>query len=104
MTHKLFVRHFMVFILFILSTGIVNAGDPMKGRQYYENHCSVCHGLNGSPQVIGVPNFKMGEGLMKSDQQLLAVIKSGKMVMPGFNGVLSDGEILDIIAHIRTFF
>ena len=46
----------------------------------------------------------MGQGLMKSDQQLLAFVKKGKLVMPGFNGVLSDEEILDIIAYIRTFF
>jgi cytochrome c6 len=104
MMHKQFVRHFMVFILFILSIGAANAGDPMKGSQLYENHCSGCHGLNGSPQVVGVPNFTMGQGLMKSDQELLSFIKKGKTVMPAFNGVLSDEEILNIIAHIRTFF
>ena len=101
---KQFIHHFMVFILFILSTGIASAGDPMKGSKLYGDRCSGCHGLNGVPQVVGVPNFKMGQGLMKSDQQLLAFVKKGKLVMPGFNGVLSDEEILDIIAYIRTFF
>lgn len=104
MMRKQFIHHFMVFILFILSTGIASAGDPMKGSKLYGDHCSGCHGLNGAPQVVGVPNFKMGQGLMKSDQQLLAFIKKGKLVMPGFNGVLSDEEILDTIAYIRTFF
>ena len=92
------------FILLLLATSAVMAGDPMKGRSLYENRCSGCHGMDGSPQVAAIPNFKMGEGLMKPDQQLLAFIQKGKGVMPGFKGVLSDAEIRDVIAHIRTFF
>jgi len=98
-----FVR--ILAVLFLLSlTGTAMAGDPMKGRSLYIKHCSGCHGVEGLPQVAEVPNFKMGQGLMQSDQQILAFVKQGKTVMPGFGGVLSDTEILDVIAHIRTFF
>lgn len=94
----------LVFILLLLVTSVVMAGDPMKGRSLYDNRCAGCHGIDGSPQVAAIPNFKMGQGLMQSDQQLLAFVQKGKGVMPGFKGVLSDTEIRDIIAHIRTFF
>jgi len=98
------VRIFLTLLLLAMSTSVVLAGDPMKGRILYENRCAGCHGPDGLPQVAAMPNFKMGEGLMKSDQQLMAFIKKGKGVMPGFNGILTDTEIRDILAHVRTFF
>ena len=94
----------LVFVFLLLATNVVMAGDPMKGRSLYENRCAGCHGENGTPQVAAIPNFRMGEGLMVSDPQLLSFIQKGKGVMPGFKGVLTDTEIRDIIAHIRTFF
>jgi len=103
MSKMSFVRCLVVLLL-LMSTGVVMAGDPMKGRSLYENRCAGCHGLEGIPQVAAVPNFKMGQGLMKSDQELLAFVKKGKGVMPGFKGILTDTEILDILTHIRTFF
>jgi len=95
---------FLTLLLLVASTSMALAGDPIKGRALYENRCAGCHGMEGLPQVAGIANFKMGEGLMKSDRQLMAFVKKGKGVMPGFNGILTDTEILDIIAHVRTFF
>ena len=94
----------LVFVFLSLMVGMAMAGDPMKGRSIYENRCAGCHGQNGTPQVPEIPNFKMGQGLMQSDQQLLSFVKRGKGVMPGFEGVMTDAEIRDVIAHIRTFF
>ena len=104
MVKKSFVTILAASVLLVSSTGVVMAGDPMKGRSLYENRCSGCHGLDGLPQVTEVPNFKMGQGLMKSDQEILAFVQKGKGVMPGFKGILTEAEIRDIIAHIRTFF
>jgi len=95
---------FLALLLLAGSNAISFAGDPIKGRSLYENRCAGCHGMDGLPQVVAIPNFKQGQGLMKSDQQLLEFVKKGKGVMPGFKGVLSDTEIRDIIAHVRTFF
>lgn len=104
MNHSIIVGRSLVFFLLLLATTVVMAGDPMKGRSLYDNRCLGCHGVDGTPQVGAIPNFKMGEGLMKSDQQLLTFVRNGKGVMPGFKGVLTDAEIRDVIAHIRTFF
>jgi mono/diheme cytochrome c family protein len=93
----------------------VQAGDPAKGASLYTSSCSSCHG----PDATGV------EGLGKdmttsdfiaglSDAELLEFVKTGRPVgdplnttgvdMPpkGGNPALSDAQILDIIAHIRT--
>ena len=104
MSKPFYLQMFLTLLLLVASTSLVHAGDPMKGKVLYEPRCSGCHGLDGTPQVAEIPNFKMGQGLMKSDQQLLTFIQNGKGVMPGFKGILTDAEIRDIIAHLRTFF
>lgn len=104
MNHSIIVGRSLIFMLLLLSAGVAMAGDPIKGRALYEVRCAGCHGPEGIPQVAAIPNFKMGEKLMQPDQQLLSFVKKGKGVMPGFNGILTDKEIMDIIAHIRTFF
>jgi cytochrome c6 len=104
MNKQIAVWTFLTLLLLTIFSGMAQAGNPMKGRGLYADRCAGCHGSDGLPQVTEVPNFKMGQGLMTSDQQMLTFIRNGKGVMPGFKGVLTDTEILDIIAHVRTFF
>lgn len=104
MTNKINVIRFLVFTLLVMSMGITMAGDPVKGKGIYDQRCSGCHGINGLPHVPSVPNFSMGEGLMKSEQEIMQFVKKGKTVMPGFEGVLTDEEIRDVISYARTFF
>lgn len=94
----------LVFITLTIALSVAMAGDPAKGRSIYAVRCSGCHGVNGLPTMAAVPNFTIGQGLMKSDQEIIGFIKKGKTVMPGFEGVLTDEEILDVIAHMRTLF
>jgi mono/diheme cytochrome c family protein len=98
------IRRSATLLVLLFACGMAQAGDPVKGRGLYEERCAACHGMNGTPQVPSIPNFAIGEGLNKSDRALLEYTKQGGTVMPGFAGSLSDAEILDIIAHIRTFF
>lgn len=104
MKNKMNIFRFIVFSVLMMTLGVAMAGDPAKGRGIYASRCSGCHGANGPPTMAAVPNFSMGQGLMKSDREIMAFIKKGKSVMPGFEGVITDEEILDVIAHIRTLF
>jgi len=104
MKNKMNRMRFLVFSILMMMFGVVMAGDPAKGRGIYASRCSGCHGPNGSPTMAAVPNFSMGQGLMKSDNEIMGVVKKGKTVMPGFEAVLTDNEIRDVIAHIRTLF
>ena len=104
MKNKMNVMRFLIFAVLMMTLGVAMAGDPAKGRSIYASRCSGCHGANGNPTMPAVPNFSMGQGMMKSDRELVSFIKKGKVVMPGFEGVITDEEILDVIAHIRTLF
>ena len=104
MIDKILGRHVFVFALMALSISPALAGDPVKGREIYIEYCSGCHGLEGVPQVGEIPNFSLGQGLNKSDRDLLIYMKKGSDIMPAYEGVLTDREILDVIAHLRTLF
>ncbi len=78
------------------------AADVIKGSQVYARHCAACHGPNGISVMPGAPHLARGDGLMQSDMTLLASLKSGKNAMPAYLGILSDREMLDVIAYSRT--
>jgi cytochrome c6 len=93
---------FAVLVAVLLSQTAF-AGDPFQGAQIYNARCAMCHGANGKAMVAGTPDFVRTNILAKPDFELKNFINAGKGIMPGFQGVLKDQEILDVISYIRTF-
>lgn len=79
------------------------AGDPFAGSGIYAQYCVSCHGGDGSGEVAGTPSFRGGRILTKSQMDLLSTVKSGKDLMPAFQGILTEDQIDDVVAYIRTF-
>ncbi len=92
-----------------------SVGDEAKGEEQFNGLCIACHGAGGvGVDGLGKP-FTTSEYLLTvSDEELLAFIKTGRPIsdplnttgvdMPpkGGNPALTDEQILDIIAYIRT--
>lgn len=91
-----------ILLLFVFGMNPSHAADTNKGSEIYAQHCVACHGESGVGVMPNAPNFAQNEGLMNSDLVLLSSIKVGKTAMPAFRGVLSDQDILDVIAYLRT--
>jgi cytochrome c6 len=79
------------------------AADLASGSQIYQTRCVGCHGMGGRAVNPNAPNFIAGERLTQPDMVLMMSIKTGKTKCPPFFGVLSDKQLLDAIAFIRTF-
>jgi len=79
-----------------------SAADVIKGAQIYAKHCAACHGPSGVSVMPGAPHIARGERLMQPDMALLATLRTGKNAMPAYLGILTDREILDVIAYSRT--
>ncbi len=91
-------------------------GDPVQGSALHLKHCAECHGVDGKGDAIVMhmdvpPRDQSDPGYMKTlpDEFLyLAVCKGGEAVgrnfiMPAWGDLLSDQDIKDLVAHIRTF-
>ncbi len=90
--------------VFLSFSGLTYAADPEKGEQLYSMNCASCHGVTGEGVMFGAPNFDQGEGLFQADSALLNSVKNGKNAMPAYQGILSDMEILDVIAYLHTLY
>jgi mono/diheme cytochrome c family protein len=79
-----------------------HGADARKGGQIYAKHCAQCHGNAGVPVMPGAPNLTRPEALMKPDGALAAIVRNGRLTMPGFRGVLQESEIQDVVVYMRT--
>lgn len=86
----------------LAAAGPACAADVMKGAQIYAKHCAACHGPGGMSVMPGAPNLARGERLMQPDTALLVALKAGKNAMPAYIGILSDRDLLDVVAYSRT--
>ena len=97
-----FLKKAFALLTLVLACSVAQASDINKGRPLYGSYCAVCHGPSGRSTMAGAPNFDRGEGLMRPDSDLLASIRAGKNACPAFRGILTDREILDVVAFLRT--
>ena len=82
-------------------------GDSAKGKQVF-TRCSVCHGDSGEgkeaiAKAFGVTMKPLGSKEVQSlnDAALKKAIVEGNGKMKPVN--LSDEEVADVIAYLRTF-
>lgn len=98
----------LVSFLLAFGSSTVHAADPNKGAELYRMHCASCHGGPGGHVMPGATDFTRNEamspnkGMMRPDMKILGDIKQGKNAMPGYQGVLTDRDILNVIAYMRT--
>ena len=78
------------------------AADYFSGKQVYSRHCVGCHGVDGAGEAAGAPDFRYGTRLLQPDRDLFQTIAQGRGGMPAFRGILSEEEMLDVIAYMRT--
>ena len=91
------------------------AGDPETGKQTFSTTCGACHGPAGEGvQGLGKDMTKSEFIAGLSDEELIAFIKVGRRIddplnttgvdMPpkGGNPALSDEQLVDIVAFIRS--
>lgn len=84
------------------TTTALMAADIFNGQQVYELHCQTCHGVDGRSMEFGVPDFSRGESMFKPDTELLRDLREGGGMHPVYRGMLSDDEIRDVLAYVRT--
>ena len=92
----------LVFHLTVAPSTPALAFNVFLGQQAYKLHCVRCHGVDGRPMVAGTPDFALGQTLNNPDNVLFEAIKRGKNLMPGYDRVISDTEVFNVIAYLRT--
>ena len=73
----------------------------------YKSKCQSCHAADGSGntpagKAMKVLPFNRPDVVKMSDDELITITKKGKGKMPAFGGKLSDDQIKELVAYIRT--
>lgn len=108
----------LVAFNFLLAAPPAYAQDAAAGKANYDIYCTTCHGATGKGDgVAGAAltpkpaDFSAAEFWddTRNDEHLTKVIKEGGMavgkspLMAPWGGVLSDEQIAEVVAYIKTF-
>ena len=119
-------------VTILLAGRVVQAGEeksPLRaspqdveaGKQVYLKRCAECHGLEGKgdgpaavymeprPRDFTAGQYKLRStrsGELPTDDDLMRVVSQGIIgtPMPGWEGVLTEGQRRQVIAYLKTFF
>lgn len=80
----------------------VFGADLNRGKALYQRHCVACHGVTGISVMPNTPNLALNQGLTQPDMQIVQTLKMGGPRKPPFIGSMTDAELLDVVAYIRT--
>lgn len=95
----------LLVVALLLAPSALAAGSA---QDLYKSKCAMCHGPDGSGNTamgkkLGAHDFASPEVQKQSDAQLTEIIAKGKNKMPAYSGKLSDEQVKQLVAHIRTF-
>ncbi len=110
-------RWVLVLVVAVLTAGLTvgwtslaSAADSEEGQTIYKKRCAMCHGATGAgdgpmgkmlkpPPASFTDAARMGD---QTDEALEKRIKEGKSPMPSYGNRLSDSQIKNVLAYIRT--
>jgi len=75
------------------------SGDSIRGEDLYQASCVVCHGPRASggigPRLVGNP-------VLSNDQAFWKIVYEGRHVMPPLKGAVTEQQMADIRAWLRS--
>ena len=95
---------FLALAIAFLFSASARADD---GAAVFNAKCATCHGPDGSGstpagKAMKARDFSSPEVQSQSDAQLAEIVTNGKNKMPAYKGKLTDAQIKDLVAYIRT--
>lgn len=78
-----------------------------SGADTYKAKCQMCHGADGTGNTPAgkstkVRAFNSPDVVKMSDDDLIKVTTNGHGKMPAYKGKLTDAQIKDVVAYIKT--
>jgi mono/diheme cytochrome c family protein len=100
-------RIHLAAVIMLAASIAAPAFSQEPGADIYKAKCAMCHGADGlatstMAKDMKVASFKSPAMIKATDAQLFASAKNGKGTMKGYAGKLTDAQIRDVVAYIRT--
>ena len=100
-------KHLKLTMIAVIAAFTLPAIAQNTGAATYTSKCQMCHGADGAGttpagKAMKASSFLSPAVVKEPNADLIAATKNGKGKMPAYAGKLTDAEIKDVIAHIRT--
>ncbi|HTS13432.1 MAG TPA: cytochrome c [Candidatus Limnocylindrales bacterium] len=96
-------------LLFVTATLFLAAAPAhaQGGAALFKAKCAPCHGADGKGdtsmgKVLKVRDLSSEDVQKQTDAELTKITEDGKNKMPAYKGKLTDDQIKDLVAFIRT--
>jgi len=107
--------------MFVAGPVLAKPGTAEKGKEIYDKRCTWCHGdkgdgagaakehLNPPPRDFTSGNYKIKssnyEDMVPNDDDIYRMIRDGMpgTAMPGWSDLLSEQDMWDLVAYLKTF-
>ncbi|HEY0565711.1 MAG TPA: cytochrome c [Terriglobales bacterium] len=76
-----------------------------SAQDLYKSKCSICHAADGTGNTPAGKKMEVksfADVAKNSDATWVDITKKGKGKMPAYAGKLTDSQITDVIAYVRT--
>jgi mono/diheme cytochrome c family protein len=96
----------LVAVLCLMGS-IARSQDVANGEKVYKAKCASCHGPDGKGDTAAGKATKardLGSADVKkeSDAEWTDIIVKGKNKMPAYDKKLTDAEVKDVVAYMRS--
>ncbi|MBT3203672.1 MAG: c-type cytochrome [Gammaproteobacteria bacterium] len=106
------IKSLVSYIRYLHSSKYPTIGNPLKGKDLYDENCVLCHGTDGKGEGVLTKVYNMepadhtdaGRMNRMSNDKMRLIISHGEAgagLMPAWSGTLSDSEIDNLIGYIR---
>lgn len=77
------------------------------GEATFKAKCAMCHGPDGlastpMAKMMKVPSAQSPDFKKLSESEMIADTTNGKGKMPAYKGKLTDAQIKEVVAYLRT--
>lgn len=77
------------------------------GEATFKAKCAMCHGADGlatgpMAKAMKIPSAKSPDFMKLSESDMVADTTNGKNKMPAYKGKLTDAQIKEVVAYMRT--
>lgn len=96
--------------LAFLTAVLVSTSAPARAQSdaaLFKAKCAACHGADGKGdtsmgKALKVRDLSSDDVQKQTDEQLTDITANGKAKMPAYKGKLTDDQIKQLVAYIRT--
>jgi cytochrome c553 len=90
-------------IIVVAGLTTIGSAADLSGDATFKSKCAMCHGASGEGKAA-MKTTPMKEAAAKSDADLTKIINDGipNTSMKGYKGRLTDAQIKDLVAAIKS--